>query len=312
MNFEGNFILFSGTSHQRLSEDIAKRLGVKLGEITIDTFPDGEIGVQINENVRGRDVFVLQTIAHRPNSYLMELLIIIDALKRSSARSISVVMPYFGYARQDRKDKSRVPITAKLVANIIEKAGASRVLTMDLHAEQVQGFFDIPVDNLYARILLVKEINKMMLENYIVVAPDIGSIKVARSISAILKVDLAIVDKRRVNAEKVESNALIGDVKGKNVLLIDDMCSTGVTLKKACHVCKLAGAKEVYAAVTHGLMLGKAFEDSAIKKMLVCDTIPLDAGAYTDRIKVVSTASFFAQAIDSIVNAKSISSLFNS
>jgi ribose-phosphate pyrophosphokinase len=310
MHSENSFLLFAGTSHPELGRQIAKVLGVELGKIQIETFPDGEIGVQIHENVRGRDVFVLQTIAHRPNSYLLELLIIIDALKRSSARSITAVIPYFGYARQDRKDKGRVPITAKLVANLIEKAGASRVLTMDLHAEQVQGFFDIPVDNLYARPILVKEIEKLGLQDFIVVAPDIGSIKVARAFSALLKVDLAIVDKRRVNADKVEMNALIGDIRGQNVLLIDDICSTGGTLKTASLVCKKAGAKKIFAAVTHGLMLGKAFEESAIEKLLISDTVPLAPEVSKEKLQVVSTADLFGKAIECIVDATSISSLF--
>jgi len=195
MQVENPYILFSGTSHVSLAKRVADRLRIHLGKIQIETFPDGEIGVQINENVRGRDVFVLQTIAHRPNSYLLELFIIIDALKRSSARSITVVIPYFGYARQDRKDKGRVPITAKLIANLIEKSGTTRVLTIDLHADQVQGFFDIPVDNLYTRNILAKEVHRLGAKNLIVVAPDIGSIKLAKSFSALLKVDLATVDR---------------------------------------------------------------------------------------------------------------------
>lgn len=311
MHTESSFLLFAGRSHQELSGNIAKNLGVDLGKIQIETFPDGEIGVQIHENVRGRDVFVLQTIAHRPNSYLLELLIIIDALKRSSARSITAVIPYFGYARQDRKDKGRVPITAKLVADLIEKAGAHHVLTMDLHADQVQGFFDIPVDNLYARPVLVDEVMKMGLSNYIVVAPDVGSIKIARSFSSLLKVDLAIVDKRRVNAGVVEANALIGDVKGKNILLVDDMCSTGGTLKIASGVCKHYGALNIYAAVTHGLMQNFAFEGCAIEKMLISDTIALSSNVRRDKVQVVSVASLFSKAIESIVDAKSISSLFS-
>lgn len=310
MHAENSFLLFAGTSHPELGKQMAKSLGVELGKIQIETFPDGEIGVQIHENVRGRDVFVLQTIAHRPNSYLLELLIIIDALKRSSARSITAVIPYFGYARQDRKDKGRVPITAKLVANLIEKAGAARVLTMDLHAEQVQGFFDIPVDNLYARPILVKEIERLGLQDFIVVTPDIGSIKLARAFSALLKVDLAIVDKRRVSADKVEMNALIGDVRGQNVLLVDDICSTGGTLKTASLVCKKAGAKKIFAAVTHGLMLGRAFEESAIEKMLITDTVRLAPEVSRERLQVVSTADLFGKAIECIVDATSLSSLF--
>jgi ribose-phosphate pyrophosphokinase len=304
-------MLFAGTSHRALAEEIGGYLGLKLGRVLIETFPDGEIGVQILENVRGRDVFLLQTVAQHPNLYLMELLILVDALKRASARSIAAVIPYYGYSRQDRKDKGRVPITAKLVANLLEKAGVTRVLTMDLHAEQIQGFFDIPVDNLYARPALADAVRKLDLENLVIVTPDLGSIKLARGFAEHLKVDLAIVDKRRVNANHVEINALIGDVEGRDVLLVDDICSTGGTLKIASWVCKKAGAKRVCAAVTHGLMLGKAFEESAIEKMLISNTVPLPESADFSRIQIVSVASLFAKAIDSIVGAKSISSLFS-
>ncbi len=311
MTSESPFVLFGGSSHPELSLQVAGSLGVQLGKVLMETFPDGEIGVQILENVRGRDVFVLQTIARRPNFYLMELLIIIDALKRASAKSITAVIPYFGYARQDRKDKGRVPITARLVADLLEKAGVSRVLTMDLHAEQIQGFFDVPVDNLYARPVLIEEMVKQGLGDFVVVTPDIGSIKLARAFAKSLQVDLAIVDKRRVNAEAVESNALIGEVKNKNVLLVDDICSTGGTLKTASLVCKRAGARRIVAAITHGLMPDKAFEESAIEKMYLCNTIPLVEGPYKDRLHVVSVADLFGKAIDSIASAKSISSLFS-
>src|SRR5579872_587310 len=262
MQTENSFMLFAGTSHPELAQQIAADLGVQLGKVLIETFPDNEIGVQILENVRGRDVFVLQSIARHPNLYLMELLILVDALKRASARSIVAVIPYFGYARQDRKGKGRVPITAKLVADLLEKAGVTRVLTLDLHTEQIQGFFDIPVDNLYARPVLVEAVEKLGLINLVVVAPDVGSIKLARDFAEGLKVDFAIVDKRRVNAKQVEIDALIGEVTGKNVLLVDDMCTTGGTLKTAANVCKKAGAKSVIAAATHGLLVGKVFEGS--------------------------------------------------
>lgn len=309
---ENPLMFFAGSSHPELARQIAEWLGVSLGKVLIDAFPDGEIGVQILENVRGRDVFVLQSVARRPNHYLMELLILVDALKRASARSIVAVIPYFGYARQDRKDKGRVPITAKLVANLLEKAGVTRVLTMDLHAEQIQGFFDIPVDNLYARPLLVEAVKNLGWENWVVVTPDIGSIKLARAFAEQLKVDLAIVDKRRVNAKQVEMSALIGDVEEKNVLLIDDMCSTGGTLKTAAWVCKKVGAKRIVAAVTHGLFVDKAFfEESAIEKMFISNTLPLpEKGVDLRLLEVVSVASLFGKAIDSIVGAKSISSLF--
>ena len=305
-----SFLLFAGNSHPELAKQIADCLGVQLGKVLIETFPDKEIGVQILENVRGRDVFVLQSIARRPNHYLMELLILVDALKRASARSITAVIPYFGYARQDRKDKARVPITAKLVANLIEKAGVNRGLTMDLHAEQIQGFFDIPVDNLFARPLLVEAVERLGLKDYAVVAPDLGSIKMARAFSGSVHRDLAIVDKRRVNAEHVETEALIGTVKNKDVLFVDDMVSTGYTLKTAAMVCKKAGAKRIFAAVTHGLFVEEAFEESAIEKMLVTNTVPLPKGVDKKRVEVVSVAPLFGKAIESIVSAKSISSLF--
>lgn len=312
MHTESGFMLFAGSSHRELAQQIAESVGVQLGKLKIETFPDGEIGVHILENVRGRDVFVLQSIARHPNLYLMELLILVDALKRASARSIVAVIPYFGYARQDRKGKEREPITAKLVADLLERAGVTRVLTMDLHTEQIQGFFDHPVDNLYARPLLVEAIKELRLKECVVVTPDVGSVKMARDFAESLHVDYAIVDKRRVNAKHVEAHALIGDVKDRDVLLVDDICSTGETLKIAARVCKSAGAKGVFAAVTHGLMVGSAFEESAIEKMLISNTVPLPSEISRKRLQIVSIAPLFAKAIESIVSAKSISSLFNS
>ena len=309
MTADRSIVLFAGTSHPELAQQIARELGIRLGKIRIETFPDEEIGIQILENVRGKDVFVLQTIARHPNLYLMELLIIVDALKRASARSITAVMPYFGYARQDRKDKGRVPITAKLVANMLEKAGVSRVLTMDLHAEQIQGFFDIPVDNLLARPLLVEAAKKEGWTKSVVVAPDIGSLRLARAFAKDLKVEYAIVDKRRVNAKRVEAKALTGDVQGQNVILVDDICSTGGTLKKASLVCKANGGKAIRAVVTHGIFIESAFEESAIEKMLVTNTVPLPKGI-SPKVKTVSVAPLFAKAIDAIAGAKSISSFF--
>jgi len=311
---QAEFMLFAGSSHRVLAQQIAEILGQQLGRVQIDAFPDTEIGVQILENVRGRDVFVLQTIARHPNLYLMELFILIDALKRASARSIAAVIPYFGYARQDRKDKGRVPITAKLVANLLEKAGVARVLTMDLHAEQVQGFFDVPVDNLYARPLLVEAVGKLGLKNPMVVAPDIGSLRLARSFAIAMNTDYGIIDKRRINAKQVEPNVLIGNVSGRDVVLVDDIWSTGETLKAASRVCKKAGAARIFGAVTHGLMTGpmagRAFEESAIEKMLITNTVPLPEGGQPSRVETVSVASLFAKAIQSIVGDQSISSLF--
>lgn len=305
------FVLFAGSSHPVLAKQIADILKVQLGKSTITTFPDGEIGVEILDNVRGRDVFVLQTIARRPNHYLMELLILVDALKRASARSIQVVIPYLGYSRQDRRDKGkRVPITAKLVANLLETAGVDRGLTMDLHAEQIEGFFDIPIDNLFARPLFQQAVETLGLTDYVVVGPDLGSIKLARAFAKDAKHEFAIVDKRRVDAGHVEAGALIGNVKGKQVLLIDDMVSTGETLKKAARICKSAGASEIFAIATHGLMVENVFSGSAIEKMIVTNTVPLSPKLEKNpQIQVVSVAPLFSQAIEAMLSAKSISSL---
>ena len=303
-------MLFAGTSHPELAQEIADCIGVGLGKVVIETFPDGEIGVRILESVRGRDVFVLQSIARRPSFYLMELLILVDALKRSSARSINVVIPYFGYARQDRRGKGVEPITAKLVAGLLEKAGVTTVLTMDLHTEQIQGFFDIPLDNLYARPSFLEAVKQLKMQQCVVVAPDIGSIRLARAFAETLNVEIAIVNKRRVNAaQQIEMNALIGDVEGCDVLLVDDMCSTGETLKTASFVCRKRGAKRIFAAVTHGLFVGEAFGESAIEKMLITNTVPLLEGTDLSRIEVVSVAPLFSKAIDHIIGSKSISSL---
>jgi len=310
MQNQSTFILFSGTSHPALSKEIADVLGLSVGKVEIETFPDGEIGVHVLENVRGRDVFVLQSIARHPNLYLMELLILVDALKRASARSITAVIPYYGYARQDRRGMGREPITAKLIADLLQRAGVVRVLTMDLHTEQIQGFFDIPVDNLYARPALLEAVKNLGMDKGVVVTPDIGSVKLARSYAAALHWDFSIVDKRRINAERVEMSRLIGDVKNKDVLLVDDVCSTGETLNKASWICKQAGAKSIYAAVTHGLIVGSEFLESAIEKMLISNTIPLTDDLKHDRLEVVSVASLFGQAIKSIVSAESISSLY--
>jgi ribose-phosphate pyrophosphokinase len=305
-----SYILFAGSSHEELAVRIASELHVDLGKVLKETFPDGEIGIQIQENVRGKDVFLLQSLALRPNHYLMELLIMADALKRASARSISAVVPYFAYSRQDRKDKPRVPITAKLVANLLEKAGITRILTMDLHTEQMQGFFDIPVDHLYARSLFIKAFKDLGLKKLVVVSPDVGSNKLARKFADELNVDLAIVDKRRVSSTEVGGNAIIGDVNGKNVVLVDDMCSTGGTLAAAAKICRARGAETVVAAITHGLFIREdGLKDSGIDQIYVTDSIPIGARAGIE-VNVVGSAQLFAQAIDCVVNAKSITSLF--
>ena len=305
-----SFMLFSGTSHPKLAEEIASSLGIQLGRALIDKFPDGEIGVQILENVRGRDVFVVQSIAKTPNFYLMELLILIDALKRASACRVIAVIPYYGYARQDRKDKGRVPITAKLVANLLEKAGADRVVTMDLHTEQVQGFFDIPVDNLYARPVLVKAIEKLGCKEPVVTAPDIGSVKLARIMATAMEAPFAIVDKQRMDSTHVEIRALVGDVQGKDVILVDDICSTGGTLKNAAVACKEAGANRVFAVVTHGLFLGDILQEKTIEHFLVANTIPLPDEIDHSKLDVCNVAGVFGKALEFIIENKSVSSLF--
>ncbi|MBI5273084.1 MAG: ribose-phosphate pyrophosphokinase [Chlamydiia bacterium] len=302
---EPSFMLFSGSSHGELAEKVARSLQIKLGRIRIESFPDGEIGMQILDNVRGKDVFVLQSPARRPNHYFMELLIMVDALKRASVRSIAAVIPYYPYSRQDRKDKGRVPITAKLVADLLEKAGVTRVLTMDLHTEQIQGFFDIPVDNIYARPLMVEALKKVGVKNAVIVSPDVGSNRMARKYAEELGCDLALVDKRRVSARFVAANALIGEVKGKQAILVDDICSTGGTLATAARVCREMGAKSVSAVITHGLFVGGALP-AGIDRFWVTDSVPSNSA----EVDVVTIAPHVADAIRCIVSAKSISLLF--
>ncbi len=308
-----HYTIVSGTSHPDFSAELAAYLGSPLGHITFKPFPDGEIYMQIEENVRGRDVFAIQTIARNPNHYLMELLIMIDALKRASAKSIIAVIPYFGYARQDRKDKPRVPITAKLVADMLTTAGADRVLTMDLHAGQIQGFFNIPVDNLYARPFLADAMEKEKVKDLVVMGPDLGAIKIARAYANHLNGEFAVMDKRRISSEKVEISAIIGDVKGRDVLIADDMCSTGGTLSLAAEVCKKAGAKRIFAAFTHGLLVGDSVQrliNSPIEKIFLSNTVPLLEEHRHEKFEVVSVAGLFGEAIRCIISAESISSIF--
>ncbi len=305
------FMLFSGTSHLALAEAIARSLGMGLSRVFIDKFPDGEIGVQILENVRGRDVFVIQSIANHPNFYLMELLIMIDALKRASAHRIVAVIPYYGYARQDRKDKGRVPITAKLVADLLQAAGASRVMTMDLHAEQIQGFFDIPVDNLYARPALIAGIKKWNIKTPVIVTPDIGSIKLARILAHELNANFALVDKQRISGRSIDVHALIGDVQGREVILVDDICATGQTLKKAVNACLTSGALHVFGAITHYLMDQDGWiQESGMKKLLITDTIAHAKQIERPHIEEISVASIFGMGIQSIIKNQSISAFF--
>lgn len=312
---KNHLLVFSGNANKKLAEDICKFLKIKLADSSVDTFSDGEIRVKINENVRGHDVFVIQPTSHPSNSNLMELLIMIDALKRASAQRITAVLPYFGYARQDRKDQPRVPITAKLVANLLAVAGADRVLTIDLHAGQIQGFFDIPLDHLFAFTIFTEYIKKLKLDkNLVIVSPDVGGIKTARAYAKRLKCGLAIVDKRRVNDQKAEAMHIMGEVKGKHVVLVDDMVATAGSLVEAVDALKKQGALDVYAMITHPVLCGPAIErlkKSKLEELVVTDTIPLTKEKMFGRIKVLSVASLLGEAIKRIHEEASISVLFN-
>ncbi len=312
---KNGLLIFSGNSNKDLALKICKFLKVELGDASVDKFSDGEIRVKINENVRGHDVFVVQSTSCPSNDYLVELLIMIDALKRASAQRITAVLPYFGYARQDRKDQPRVPITAKLVANVLTVAGADRVLTVDLHAGQIQGFFDIPLDHLYAFTIFADYIKELELDkNLVIVSPDVGGIKTARAYAKKMHCDLAIVDKRRINDKQAEAMHIMGDVEGKNVVIIDDMVATAGSLVEAVAALKKAGALEVYASITHPVLCGEAIErlkNSQIKELVVTDTIPIPKEKMIPRIKVLSVASLLGEAIMRIHNEKSISVLFD-
>ena len=305
--------LIAGRSHPALAEDIADELNHRLTPSKADRFPDGEIDIQINDNVRGSDVFLIQSTCPPVNENLMELLIMIDAARRASASRITVVIPYFGYARKDRKDEGRVPITAKLVANLLVTAGADRVLTVDLHAAQIQGFFDIPVDHLYASPVITAHLRALRLQGLTVVAPDVGSSKMARGYANRLGGELAIVDKRRVSAEETEVGAIIGEVKGRNVLLIDDMISTAGSITEAARVCRKHGANSVRIAATHGVLCGPARErlrSAEVDEILLTDTIPVDtAGLPT--LRVLRIAPLLAEAIMRVHTEQSLSALFN-
>ncbi|MCI7586600.1 MAG: ribose-phosphate pyrophosphokinase [Campylobacter sp.] len=303
--------VFSGTANQELSRQIAKYLGIPLSEASIKRFSDGEISVQIGESVRGKDVFIIQSTCAPTDTNLMELLILTDAIKRSSASTVTAVIPYFGYARQDRKAAPRVSITAKLVANMIEIAGIDRVVTMDLHAGQIQGFFDIPVDNLYGTITFINYLKNKHLSNPIVASPDIGGVARARSLAKQLNLDLAIIDKRRERANESEVMNVIGDANGKDVILIDDMVDTAGTLIKAAAAFKERGATSVTAFCTHPVLSGPAYEriaTGAIDELVVTDTIPLKE--QNEHIKVISVAPLFAEVIRRVYHDESVNNLF--
>jgi ribose-phosphate pyrophosphokinase len=308
--------ILSGTSNTKLSKDISKQLKLKLVNTNIKRFADGEIYIEINENIRGNSVFVIQSTSNPANDNLMELLLIIDALKRSSAKNITAVIPYYGYARQDRKVAPRTSISAKVVANLLTNAGASRIVTVDLHAGQIQGFFDMPVDNLFTTPLFAKYIKrKFKSKNLICVSPDVGGVQRTRGLATRIKADLAIIDKRRPKPGKSQVMNIIGNVKGKTCIIVDDIIDSGGTIVNAVSALKKAGASDVYIFITHAVLSGEAVEKikkSKIKKLIITDTIDNSQKIKNNnKIEVLSISSLMAEAIKRISNSNSVSDLFN-
>ena len=308
-------MIFSGNANKALAKSVAKNLGITLGKASVKTFSDGEISVEIEENVRGQDIYIIQPLCDPVNDNLMELLIMVDALKRSSVERISVVLPYFGYSRQDRRARSaRVPITAKVVANMLTSMGVERFLTIDLHADQIQGFFDIPVDNIYATPLFLADIHKQNYQDTIIVSPDVGGVVRARALAKQLNSDLAIVDKRRPEANVSEVMQIIGDVKGKCCIIVDDICDTAGTLCHAADALKEQGASKVFAYITHPIFSGKAdqnINNSTIDGIIVTDTIKLSKKINdTGKIRQITVAEMLAETLRRIDNKESVSSLF--
>ena len=304
--------IFSGTANVPLARAICKSIGSQLGKCSVKPFPDGETFVKIEENVRGEDVFIVQPTSPPTNHNLMELFIMIDAVRRASASRITAVLPFYGYARQDRKDQPRVPITAKLVANLLVAAGANRILTMDLHAQQIQGFFDIPVDHLYAAPVMYEYLKTKNLTDLAVVSPDVGGLKMAHAYSQVLECGLAIVAKRRKNATEVESMAVIGEIRGKNILLVDDLTETAGTLTQAAALLKRKGAKKILACVSHAILNNVGVErlrKSVIDELITTDTVQCPA---IDGVKIttLSVAGLLGEAIKRIHNNSSVNSLF--
>ena len=315
MATDSSLMIFTGNAIPALAESVAKQLNIPLGKATVGRFSDGEVMVEINENVRGKDVFVLQSTCAPTNDNLMEMMVMIDALKRASAGRITAAIPYFGYARQDRRVRSsRVAITAKVVANMLQVVGVDRVLTMDLHADQIQGFFDIPVDNIYASPVLLGDVWKQNLDNLMVVSPDVGGVVRARALAKRLNCDLAIIDKRRPRANVAEVMNIIGDVKDRTCVIMDDMVDTANTLCKAAAALKANGAKKVVAYCTHPVLSGGAIqrvEESDLDELVVTDTIPLSEEANNSKtIRVLSVDELLAETIRRIVRSDSVSSLF--
>ncbi len=310
-----NTVLFTGNANPELAHEMAKSLGVGMGKAAVGRFSDGEVTVEIQQNVRARDVFVVQSTCAPTNENLMELLIMVDALKRASARRITAVIPYFGYARQDRRPRSmRVPISAKVVANLLETVGVERVLTMDLHADQIQGFFDIPVDNIYASPVLLSDLKSKAYPDLVVVSPDVGGVVRARALAKQMGCDLAIIDKRRPKANVSEVMHVIGEIDGRNCVIMDDMIDTAGTLVKAAEVLKERGAKRVFAYCTHPILSGPAVEriaSSKLDEVVITNTIPLsEAARACKKIRQLSVAFLFAETIRRISDGESVTSLF--
>lgn len=315
MNFmKGKLKVFSGNANRKFAEKIAKELEVSVGSCEVGKFSDGEIFVNIAETARGIDIFVIQPTCSPVNDNLMEILIFVDALKRASAGRINAVIPYYGYARQDRKTKAREPITAKLVADLLTTAGVDRVVTMDLHAGQIQGYFDIPVDHLSGVPILADYFKNIVDEDTVIVSPDLGGVSRARNFASLLDLPIAIIEKRRPKANVAEVMNIIGDIEGKNVVIVDDIIDTAGTITKAAQVLKDFGAKTVYACATHAVLSGPAIErinSSVIEKFIISDTIPIDEETKGDKIEVVSVAPIFAEAMRRIHDNESVSILFD-
>jgi ribose-phosphate pyrophosphokinase len=311
---EKGIFIFAGNSNPDLADKICDYLDLPLGGATVSTFSDGEIQIEINENVRGRDVFVIQSTCAPVNDNLVELLLMVDALKRSSARRITAVLPYFGYARQDKKVAPRVPISAKLIANMLTVAGAKRVITMDLHAGQIQGFFDIPVDNIFAAPVLIEHIRDNFNDNLTIVSPDAGGVERARAFAKRLNADLAIIDKRRSAPNQAKAMAVIGDVTDKIAVILDDMADTAGTLTEAVEAIQKAGAREIHACCAHAVLSGPAIDrinESSLKSLVVTDTIPAgDKAAACDKIVVLSISELVGEAIIRSYRGDSVTSLF--
>jgi ribose-phosphate pyrophosphokinase len=307
--------IFTGRANPQLADKICKYLNVPLGRGRTELFPDGELIVKVDEDVRGRDCYVIQPTSHPINAHLMELFIWIDCLKRASAERVTAVIPYFGYARQDRKDEGRTPITAKLVANLLERSGVNRVVSVDLHAAQVQGFFDIPVDHLSASPVLVKWFKSLKLKNLVFVSPDVGNVKRAQVYANLLGGEICIIDKRRKSGSDIEAKHIIGDVEGKNVIMVDDMITTAGTVTEACKMLQGHGVQEIYIAATHGVFAPKAMErlgKCTFAKIAVTDTIPIGdrVKPIEDRLVVLSVADLVGEAIHRIHSNASVSALF--